>query len=207
VRNLRGNKRKQIMRVAEKLAVNRRFHEIKLDEIAEAAKVGKGTIYHYFKDKDDLFFQVATSGFDELCELLKQKVPNNGSFPEKLLNACEQISKFFAGRRQLLQMMQGEAGLVCWSEGRHRQRWLDKRRKLVESMAHILSEGIEEGIIRIDVPAEVLSAFLLGMLRTRAKDLHSAPKDMKSCNLLVNLFLNGVSSSADNMSLQQMAAK
>ena len=53
------DKRIAIMRAAERLFHNRRFHEVTLEEVAEAAQVGKGTIYRYFADKDDLFFQVA----------------------------------------------------------------------------------------------------------------------------------------------------
>ncbi len=186
-----NDKRQQIMSVVEKVANSRRFHEVTLDEIAREAKVGKGTIYHYFKDKEDLFFQVATSGFDELCELLKQKVPNNTSFPEKLLSMCKHISRFFSARQQLLQMMQTEAGLVYWRGGRIRQRWLDKRKVLVGSLADVFAEGVDAGVIRSDIPTEVLATFLLGMLRTRARDLRDTPENMKSYKLLVDLFMNG----------------
>ncbi|MHC4221629.1 MAG: TetR/AcrR family transcriptional regulator, partial [Planctomycetota bacterium] len=137
-----NGKQKQIMRVVEQLAANRRFHEITLDEVAEAAGVGKGTIYRYFADKDDLFFQVATSGFEELCELLKQPVPGDTSFTDKLLNACKQITSFFAARRQLLQMMQTEANLACLRKGKIRQRLLDKRKMVVDALADIFREGL-----------------------------------------------------------------
>ena len=202
-----NDKRTQIMRVVEKLATNRRFHEITLDDVAEAANVGKGTIYHYFKDKDDLFFQVATSGFDELCELLKQKVPDNTSFSQKLLNVCKQINRFFAARRQLFQMMQSEGSLVYRRRGNIHQQWLAKRKMLVDALADILLEGIAEGAVRTDISAEVLATFLLGMLRTRTRDLSDAPENMKNDRLLVELFLTGASLSADKPALQQMAVK
>jgi len=201
----RNDKQKQIMRVVEKLATNRRFHEITLDEVAEAAGVGKGTIYHYFADKDDLFFQVATSGFEELCELLKRTVPCDTSFTEKLLNACKQITKFFAARRQLLQMMQTEANLAYWRKGKIRQRWLDKRKMLVNALADIFREGVAEGVVRSDISAEVMATFLLGLLRTRARDLQGVPENMKNCKSLVDMFLNGVCTSYDNVSIQEMA--
>ena len=105
-------KQKQIMRVVEKLAANHRFYEITMDEIAETAKVGKGTIYRYFGNKDELFFQVATSGFDELCELLQKTAPCHHSFSDKLLNVCEQMTVFYEKRRPLLEMMQNEANFA-----------------------------------------------------------------------------------------------
>ena len=200
-----NNKQKQIMRVVEKLATNRRIHEITLDEVAEAAGIGKGTIYRYFADKDELFFQVATSGFEELCELLKRTVPCDTSFTEKLLNACKQITKFSAARMQLLQMMQNEANLAYWRKGKIRQRWLDKRKMLVNALADIFREGVAEGVVRSDISAEVMATFLLGLLRTRARDLQNVPENMKNCKLLVDMFLNGVCTSYDNVSIQEMA--
>lgn len=200
-----NDKRQEIMLVVEKLATSRRFHEITLDKVAKAAKVGKGTLYHYFKDKDDLFFQVATSGFEELCELLKRTVPCDTSFMEKLLNACKQITKFFAARRQLLQMMQTEANLAYWRKGKIRQRWLDKRKMLVNALADIFCDGIAEGTLRTDISAEVMATYLLGLLRTRARDLQDMPENMKNCKLLVDMFLNGVCASSDEVSIQEMA--
>ena len=201
----RNDKKNQIMRVVEKLATNRRFHEITLDEVAETAGVGKGTIYRYFVDKDDLFFQAATSGFDELCELLKRTVPSDKSFTEKLLNGCKQITRFFAARRQLLQMMQTEANLAYWRKGKNRQCWLDKRKMLVNALADIFCDGIAEGTVRTDISAEVMATYLLGLLRTRARDLQDVPENMKNCKLLVEMFLNGVCMSHDNLSAREMA--
>ncbi len=196
------------MRVVEKLATNhRRFHEITLDEVAEAAKVGKGTIYHYFKDKEDLLFQVATSGFDELCELFQQKIQGNGSFSEKLLNVCKEIEKFFAARRELVRIMQSEAALVSWREDEIRQRWLAKQKILIDALANVLSDGVAEGAIRADIPASVLATFLFGMLRTRARGLDNNPDDKKDYYLLVELFLNGVHLPSESLSLNKMPAK
>jgi TetR/AcrR family fatty acid metabolism transcriptional regulator len=188
-----NGKRKHIMLAVEKLAANRRFYEITLDEVADAAQVGKGTIYHYFKDKDDLFFQVATSGFDELCELFERKIRRNGSFRGELLKACIEIGKFFASRQQLLQMMQNEAGLISWHSGKIRRQWTAKRKMLINAVAGLLSDGIEQGVIRSDIPAEAMAIFLLGMLRTRARDFdNTGGEDAQSYEMVVDLFLNGV---------------
>ena len=179
------------MRAVEKLAADRRFHEITLDEVAAAANVGKGTIYHYFEDKDDLFFQAATAGFDELCQLLQQTVPNNTSFALKLSNMCRQVSQFFAIRCQLLQMIQSQAARLSRLKSEIRQRWILKQKKLVDTVSDILSEGVAEGIIRSDISTEVLAIFLLGMLRTGAGDLNGSSEVVQKNTLLADLFLNG----------------
>jgi TetR/AcrR family fatty acid metabolism transcriptional regulator len=187
----RQSKKQQIMLAAEKLFTSRRFHEIKLDDIAREAKVGKGTIYLYFANKDDLFSQTATSGFEELCQLLAQSVSPKAPFIEELLTACRQISRFFEKRHQLFRMMNEEEVRLCFSKGNIRDKWLNKRRLLVAAVAAIMRKGINEDRVRGGILPEVLADFLLGMLRTRARDLVDAPKAMRQHTVVVDLFCNG----------------
>jgi AcrR family transcriptional regulator len=187
----RGDKQQGIMRAAERLFSSRRYHEVTTDDIAQAARVGKGTIYRYFKDKDDLFFQVATSGFEELCSLLSSKVPENAPAGEQLLSACTEISSFFQGRRELLRVMQAEDSRMQWCRKNLRERWLTKRKGLTAAVAAILSKGVQNGEFRPDVPPEAMAHYLLGMLRTRARNLADAPADMRGLELMLELFRTG----------------
>ena len=186
-----SDKKQQIMLAAEKLFTSRRFHEIKLDDIAREAKVGKGTIYLYFENKDDLFFQTATSGFEELCQLLSQSASPKASFIEELLTACKLTGKFFEKRHQLFRMMNEEDVRLCFSRGNIRDRWLKKRKLLVAAVTAIMRKGIDEGKIRSDIRPEVLADFFLGMLRTQIRDLADAPKAMRRHGVIVDLFCNG----------------
>jgi AcrR family transcriptional regulator len=186
-----SQKMTRIMKAAEKLFSTRRFHEITTDEIARQAKVGKGTIYRYFEDKDDLFFQTAMSGFDVLCEILQNKVPNEADFDRQLLSACQQITLFFQRRLQLTRMMHGDGEGAYWTRPDICKRWLDHRQKLVHALAVILDKGIAEGLIRSDVRSDVLANFLLGLLRTRSRDLGDVPPENKSLELVVQIFRNG----------------
>jgi TetR/AcrR family fatty acid metabolism transcriptional regulator len=186
------DKRRQIMQAAEKLFSSRRFHEVTLDEVAQVAKVGKGTIYLHFQDKDDLFFETANSGFDELCELIRRKIPERAEFSEQLLSACVEITRFFDRRRQLFRVMLSEDGQAPFFRGRLHDRWMEKRKNLVAAVCEILRRGVREGQVREDVPPEVLAVFLLGMLRARARDLRDAPEPWQRLELTVDLFRNGV---------------
>lgn len=187
----RNNKRRQIMKAAERLFRNRRFHEITLDEVAQAARVSKGTIYQYFEDKDDLFFQTATSGFDSLCELLRRTGRGDVSFREHLTSTFAQIVEFFEQRYQLFRMMQAEEARVIRSKTRLRERWLEKRSKLVSAVADILHQGIATGEIRTDIPEDILAVYLLGMMRSRVRDLADVPEELRRYELAVHLFLHG----------------
>ena len=188
----RKDKRQKIMQAAEKLFACRRFHEITLEEVAKDAKVGKGTIYLHFKDKDDLFFQTALASFNDLCTILKEKVPNDAPFEEQLRVACMRIAEFFKQRRQAHRMVQGEDVRMYWCKGEVQEKWNAKRQEMVGAVAAILRKGVGEGKIRQDVRCEILAHMLLAMLRTLAWVLSDDPKEQrKQMSVLLDLFCRG----------------
>lgn len=187
----RVDKRQQIMLAAEKLLRRRQIHQVTLDQVAERAHVGKGTLYLYFRDKEDLFFQTALAGFDDLRDLLEKRVSADAPFEERLRDAIHHIDRYFAGRRSLRRMIQIEEDRVRDRPNRMRLLWLEKRRLLVEAVANILRAGIEEGRLRDDLPPELLSEYLLHTLRTRVRDLDEFPEELRTIDLFLSLFLDG----------------
>ena len=187
----KNNKHRQIMRAAEKLFAGKRFHEITMSDVARVAQVGKGTIYQYFTDKDDLFLQTLTSGFDEMCATLHEKVPQDAPFVEQLLSACGVIDGFFAGRKHLTDMLQVEDARMAALKGKIRERWLQYHRKLAGTLGDVIAKGVAEGAVRSDYPPELLASLLLALLKTRARELADAPKQFTSIQATIDLFLRG----------------
>jgi AcrR family transcriptional regulator len=184
------DKKQRIMLAAENLFTSRRFHEIRMEDVARKACVGKGTIYQYFENKDDLFFQTATSGFEELYELVQQNIPQTAGFREKLTVTCSHIVAFVEKRRQLFQMM-NDGSIRLHLTGASRERLSNNRRLLRAVIAGIMQRGIEEGEIRSDMKPEVLSVFLMGMLRSRAWDMEGVDKNDCSLDVVIDLICNG----------------
>jgi AcrR family transcriptional regulator len=185
------DKRQQIMKAAEKLFMTRRFHEIKMDEVAQAAKVGKGTLYLYFKDKEDLLFETVMSGLDELCKLLQDKVLESLPFEQQLLGLCAEIRNFCEARRELYQMIVAEEARMFFYVGNLGERWRQERQRIVSVVVSMIERGVAEGRVRKDIPPEVLAEFLLGMLRTRLVELANAPEEFRRDELVRELFCHG----------------
>ena len=57
-------------------------------QIAQAAGVGKGTIYEYFDNKEDIVFEIITTFLDEDLKYLQELVTLPLSTREKLLRFC-----------------------------------------------------------------------------------------------------------------------
>ncbi len=180
------------MTAVERLFRNRRFHEVTLDDVAKEAHVGKGTIYRFFKNKEDLFFHTATAGFDNLCEILKRSEADSTNFPERLFHACNQITRFFSQRRHLFRMMIAEEGHLLVAKGDLKKRWIQKRGMLVASLAQLLQDGMAEGVVRTDLSGSILATYLLSMLRARAHELVDSPPEMARLELLLDIFWRGI---------------
>jgi AcrR family transcriptional regulator len=179
------------MQAAEKLFSTRRFHEVTLDDVIRLAGVGKGTVYRYFADKEDLFFQTAMSGFDELCELLGGTIAAPAPFEKQLLEACRQIGAYFGRRRAMFRMMLSEESRPPRRKGAFRARWRERRQRLDAAVGEILRRGAAEGVVRSDFEPAVLARFLVGMLRTRSRDADEVPEPG-----VVELFLHGAAARA-----------
>ncbi len=67
---LQKERRDKILQAAAKYFARVHYHEADMDSIARDAGVGKGTLYRYFKNKDDLYVKtiafLTTQAFDHL---------------------------------------------------------------------------------------------------------------------------------------------
>src|SRR5437764_12068059 len=65
------HKRQLIIDTAGRFFATQPFHKVRLDDIAAAAKLGKGTLYIYFDSKEDLYFSLIYEGFAKLVDQLR----------------------------------------------------------------------------------------------------------------------------------------
>ena len=88
-------------------------------------------------------------------------------------------------------MMQSEDVRMALCRGRVHERWEERRRQITSAVTEIIRRGADEGKVRTDVPPQVMAAFLLGMLRTLARDLEDEPDSIRRPELVVELFMRG----------------
>jgi AcrR family transcriptional regulator len=100
------DKRQQIMQGAERVFTDRRFHEITMDEIAQAAAVGKGTIYRYFETKEDLYSATVLHVVENLAAELDHHTRDEASATRRLEAIATLILGRFWERRYLLPFFQ-----------------------------------------------------------------------------------------------------
>src|SRR5660397_164045 len=97
-----GEKRDRILRAAVKIFSRNGFFNSRVSEIARAAEVADGTIYLYFKNKDDLLISLFEEKMGEVVAEVRRRVAVGG-------NALEKLRIFIENHMDLLER---DSGLV-----------------------------------------------------------------------------------------------
>jgi AcrR family transcriptional regulator len=82
--NKNNQKKAQIIATAEKVFTKLGYAKTTLDDVANAAQLNKATLYHYFKNKEAIFFTVIAGLMQKAFTKLQQTI-NNQKTPEKKL--------------------------------------------------------------------------------------------------------------------------
>jgi len=76
-------RRKKILLVASKLMSQKGYRGASLQEIADHVGIHKSTLFHYFKNKEELLLEVLKTSIDEVTENLKVIINNEDLSPEE----------------------------------------------------------------------------------------------------------------------------
>jgi AcrR family transcriptional regulator len=167
-------KRELIKSIAAKLFATRPFHEVRLDDVAAAAKVGKGTVYTYFPSKEDLYFALLEDGFSSLIDRMRDRVEGTKTPPrEDLRLIIRGLVDFAIQNPYLFEVMRSAGGAAP------RGGWCKKRDAMVALIEATIRRGIaahtfhdpDPHLTALCVPGLVRSVFLYGPRGLKAKQV------------------------------------
>jgi AcrR family transcriptional regulator len=81
----------RILRAAYPLFIEQGFKAVSMQQIADAARIHKATLYHHFRHKEDLFSSVVRLALIEMREDLTTIIDRGGLPAEQLVKAAVQI--------------------------------------------------------------------------------------------------------------------
>jgi AcrR family transcriptional regulator len=85
------DKKLRIMNAARELFYEKNFNLVSMDDIARKASVGKGTIYNYFKSKDDLLLQLAVDVFSNFEKGINFSIEESNNVDDFIKLSAEKI--------------------------------------------------------------------------------------------------------------------
>lgn len=175
----------KILTAAARLFAAHHFHEARMEDIAEAAEVGKGTLYRYFKDKEELYMALLARAADQMMERLREVEAAPGP-RAKLEAVVEAILDYFDRHPHLLdliqhaEVMQGPDADLPWQRARLEN---------VRFVEDIFEEARKNGEFFVADP-ELAAWMLLGGLRPVLR-WGTVPRPPDLARRIVDQFLHG----------------
>jgi len=137
------------------------FQNSSISEIAQKANVAEGTIYQYFKNKEDLFFSIPIEKTKEFCRELDLHLEGIDGALNKIRKFIWYYLYFFKMNpeysRTLMLEMRVSKNFVKTTTYKSFKNFTNKILKIIK-------EGQEEGVIRKDVNIYLIRQLLLGIL-------------------------------------------
>jgi len=97
-------RRLSILDAAQKVFFTKGIEECTMDDIANEAELAKGTLYLYFKSKEDIRYEISLRGVEILNKQLHDVLDENLSGLENLLNVGWTFINFSEKEGQFFQM-------------------------------------------------------------------------------------------------------
>jgi len=157
----KNERRQAIIQAAIGVFGKGNFRNSSISEIAQRADVAEGTIYQYFKNKEDLFFSIPvekTKEFSRDLELHLQGI--NGAF-NKISKLIWYYLYFFKRNPEYARTLMLEMRV---SKNFVKTKAYKSFKPFTDRILEIIKEGQQERIIRDDVNIYILRQLILGIL-------------------------------------------
>lgn len=135
------------------------YDKTRMDDIAKSAKLGKGTLYLYFKSKEELFYAISENSIKELKEQLSKLF----SKKEDLVHDAE---KFYDQYRNLIHDSEKVSFEMIAESSRNpklRKALYEQRMKVYDIVIDYLRRQIEKGFFRKDMDVNAIASGLVAL--------------------------------------------
>jgi AcrR family transcriptional regulator len=149
---------------ALKVFSSKGYHNTTMAEIAMEAGFGKGTLYWYWKSKEELYFALVEESHSEFIGLVRKAAERDGGALEKLYWLGNEIVGLHYRHRDYTKLswkMRAEE-LEAFSP-EYVEKLHHNSNEIKEKLQEIISQGIEEGLLP-QMDPYYLACMLLGLM-------------------------------------------
>ena len=176
----------KILEAATRLFGAQPFHEVRMEDVAAEAQVGKGTLYRYFNDKEELYLALLVRASELFIQRIEEMTHSDNPPRARLEKTVAAIIDEFDNQPHLLDLIQRaevlhEAGVEF--------PWQKTRERLPKLIKELLAEGEKHGAFAArDQDLSVL--LLLGGVRSVIR-FGEKPRPPNLAKRIVDIFLHG----------------
>jgi TetR/AcrR family transcriptional regulator, fatty acid metabolism regulator protein len=156
-----ADKRERILDAAVRVFARKGFHATRVSEVAKAAGVADGTIYLYFKSKDELLVSLFEDRVERLLAFLEAELPRAATASEKLRRVIELQLGLLEGERDLAEVV---TVILRQSTKLMKQYAAPKFTAYLDAIGRVVADGQAAGELRRDVSPHLAARAIFGAL-------------------------------------------
>ena len=99
------NRRNAILQAARKLFFDKGFKHVTVESIARKAELSKGSVYLYFKSKEEIYTHILLNDIDKFYKTIAGLLEEGLSASDKLMSLANTYAGFFINDRELFRIM------------------------------------------------------------------------------------------------------
>jgi len=147
------SKRQQIIEAAYAVFSKKGYHRATVDEIIALADTGKGTVYNYFSNKEQLFYTLVRERNQPFEAALLQVMDSDRQPFEKLEAMVKIFLRFYQDNADLWRVMMHEmrgfgSEDLSFVKAETREKYREVFTRTVGMLGKALKEGIDRGVLR-----------------------------------------------------------
>jgi TetR/AcrR family transcriptional regulator, fatty acid metabolism regulator protein len=200
------DKRRRILQAAVKVFAQKGYHRAKVAAIARHADVADGTIYLYFRNKEDILVSLFDEVMDEHLRSAREELATVEGAPARLRAIARHHLRVLGGNRDLAVVFQVELRQSTQFMERFTASWLQDYFALV---GDVIDDGRRDGSLRADLPRKLAIKAFFGALDELVTSWIVGGKDYDLSRLagpMVDLFLHGAAAGSDLRTPAALAA-
>jgi AcrR family transcriptional regulator len=183
-------RRGEIVEHAARLFAERGFHGASIADLADACGTSKSLLYHYYKSKEDILFDVMHSHVRALLDAAEQVAAQPMGPAERLRTITQAFMQLYLGAADRQRVLLNELGHLRENQ---RKTIVGIQRRLIEIIEQILIELRPPlgGASPLKRPSAMLYFGMINWMHTWL-DPEGRAAPAKIAELGVNIFLDGV---------------
>ena len=173
------NKRRQILATAAEMFANQPYPKVRLDDVAAAAGVGKGTLYVYFHSKEDLYFTIIYEALSKILGRLHSQLgADHEGAMHRLRTIVAELVDFAFQNPQFFELMK-TLGMPHGNAT-----WDAERDRMYDIVEQTIRDGVASGEL-CDANPSLTARFIPGLVRTA---MFFGPKGLDAASLKQQIF-------------------
>jgi AcrR family transcriptional regulator len=179
----------RIIDVASELFADRDFHQVCMEDIAEQAGVGKGTLYNFFRSKEDLYFSIIRFRLQKLLQILERAYDSRQDIIKNLHSLILHLHKFMSRHPHFYRIWKKEEGRI---EQHDHNGIGELQKQLYNLVLKTLRQGESRGVIRRNLDTDLITHLLLGMVDGLRKSPNNVYRREKAIDVLLEVLMSGI---------------